>query len=242
MLVTLASVNASFNAALPFSLSGSPSNPLQNKAWKPQAFSLCFYFFCFLFFALLEISHRAFTYAPNGVTPKTRAKTNLKGVHIMCIETRSQTIAEAIDKLYALKTADLVYHADSWGLTEAQKTELNEYLNWIDYTRDDASEDRKLALENCYVNLTDDHIYVLEMADCCDDVNAEYYFVELVPLTEIYKDANGNLWNWCDYDKDEKLHEMTVVECDDGHYTDTCITWFFTQAELNAMTKISINA
>lgn len=86
----------------------------------------------------------------------------------MYIETRSQTITEAIDKLYAIKTEDLVY--------------------------------------------------------------------------QIYKDENGNLWNWCDYDKDEKLHKMTVVECDDGHYTDTCITWFFTQAELNAMTKISINA
>lgn len=103
----------------------------------------------------------------------------------MYLETRSQTITEAIDKLYAIKTADLVYHADSWGLTEAQKTELNEYLNWIDYTRDDASEDRKLALENCYVNLTDDHIYVLEMADYEDDDAVEYYFTELVPELEV---------------------------------------------------------
>jgi hypothetical protein len=36
--------------------------------FKPQAF-----FFAFIFFALLEIFHRAFTYTPNGVTPKTRA-------------------------------------------------------------------------------------------------------------------------------------------------------------------------
>lgn len=102
----------------------------------------------------------------------------------MYIETRSKTITEAIDKLYAAKTEDLVFHADSWGLTEAQKTALHEYLDWLDYTHDDANEDRKLALENIYVNLTDDHIYVLEMADCCDDVNIEYYFAELVPDAE----------------------------------------------------------
>ena len=101
----------------------------------------------------------------------------------MYIQTRSKTITEAIDKLYAAKSCDLIFHANSWGLTDDQKEALAEYLNWIDYTHDDANEDRRLALENCYVNLTDDSIYVLEMADNCDDT-FEYYFTELVPDAE----------------------------------------------------------
>ena len=101
----------------------------------------------------------------------------------MYLETRSKTITEAIDKLYAAKTEDFVFHADSWSLTDDQKEALAEYLNWLDYTHDDANEDRKLALENCYVNLTDDHIYVLEMADGGNDT-VEYYFTELVTDAE----------------------------------------------------------
>lgn len=155
----------------------------------------------------------------------------------MYIETRSQTITEAIDKLYAIKTEDLVFGCPIEALTDAQRKVVADEL----YNLEPFEEDYNLAKDHIFVNLTDNHIYMLEMADYEDDETV-YYFVELIPLTEIYKDENGNLWNWCDYDKDEKLHEMTVVECDDGHYTDTCITWFFTQAELNAMTKISVNA
>ena len=151
----------------------------------------------------------------------------------MYIQTRSKSIAEATDKLYALKPCDLIYGCPKEALTDAQREVLDAEL----YNLEPFEEDYKLALENLYVNLTDDHIYILEMADYEDDEN-EYYFVELVPHTNIYKDPNGNLWNLCDYDADEKLYKMTVVECDDGHYTDTCITCFFTQAEFNEMTKV----
>ena len=102
----------------------------------------------------------------------------------MYAQTRSKTITEAIDKLYAVKSCDLIYHADSWGLNEAQKDALAEYLDWLDYTHDNANEDRRLAIENCYVNLTDDHIYVMEMSDECDDTTA-YYFTEIVPDAEV---------------------------------------------------------
>jgi hypothetical protein len=156
----------------------------------------------------------------------------------MYLETRSQTITEAIDKLYALKTADLVYHADSWGLTEAQKTELNEYLNWIDYTRDDATEDRKLALENCYVNLTDDHIYVLEMADGENDT-VEYYFTELVPNLEaepklIATCSKGELYKNTDgtYEMRSAERVLVITAPNDEDAVGQFACWLCTRIEL----------
>lgn len=101
----------------------------------------------------------------------------------MYCKTRSSTITEATEKLYASKPCDIIYHADSWGLTEAQKDAFYEYLDWLDYTHDDANEDRKLARENIYVNLTDGHLYVCEMADDGTD-NVEYYYSELIPDAE----------------------------------------------------------
>ena len=154
----------------------------------------------------------------------------------MYTQTCSKTITEAIDKLYALKTNDLVFGCPLEALTDAQREVVNEEL----YNLEPFEEDYNLAKSNIFVNLTDDHIYMLEMGD--DEDETVYYFVELVPLVYVYKDENGNLWNLCDYDADEKLYEMTVVECDNGHYTDTCITWFFDRAELDKMTKVSINA
>lgn len=151
----------------------------------------------------------------------------------MHTQTRSKTIAEAIDKLYAAKPCDLVYGCPIEALTDAQREVVNEEL----YNLEPFGEDCNLAKDHIFVNLTDNHIYMLEMADYEDDETV-YYFIELVPLTEIYQDQNGNLWNWRDYDADTKLHEMTVVECDDGHYVNIGITWFFTQAEFNKMTKI----
>ena len=158
----------------------------------------------------------------------------------MYIETRSKTIAEATDKLYDLKPCDLVFGCPPEALTDAQKEVLDDFLNTLDYALDDASEDRKLAIENLYVNLTDDHIYVLEMEDDHYEDTVMYHYTELVPIITIYKDADGNLWNYIDYDVDDKTHKMTVVEEDDGHYTDTGITWYMTQAEFNQLAKIEV--
>lgn len=47
----------------------------------------------------------------------------------------------------------------------------------------------------------------------------------------LYKDTNGNLWDYVGYDADNKLHQVIVVDEDDGHYTNTSITWYMTDEE-----------
>ena len=155
----------------------------------------------------------------------------------MYTQTRSKSISEATDKLYNAKSCDLVFGCTTEQLTDAQREALYEVLDSYGYAV--YVEDRKLALENLYVNLTDDHIYILEMADDGDD-NIEYYYTEIVPNTTIYKDANGNLWYCVDYDTNDKLYEVTVVDEDNGHYTNTNITWYMTEEELNECTTLEV--
>lgn len=56
----------------------------------------------------------------------------------------------------------------------------------------------------------------------------------------LYKDTNDNLWNYIEYDEQSKLHIVTVVDEDEGHYTDTGITWCLTDEELANCTKIEV--
>lgn len=153
----------------------------------------------------------------------------------MYTQTRAKTIPEATDKLYNAKCCDLVFGCTKEQLTDIQREVLGEYLEDIKQYTDDV----KLALNNLYVNLTDDHIYVLEAADDGND-GVEYYYYELVPLTTLYKDTNGNLWYYEGYDEQSKLHRVVVIDEDDGHYTNTSITWYMTDEEFNECTTIEL--
>lgn len=153
----------------------------------------------------------------------------------MYIQTRSKTIAEATDKLYDAKCCDLVFGCPKEALTDPQREVLGEYLEDIkQYT-----EDVQLAIENIHVNLTDNHIYVLEMADDCND-GIEYFYCELVPLTTLYKDDLGSLY----YDEgltDDGLHLLVLIEEDNGHYINTHITWYEDSDRLSELyTKIEV--
>ena len=56
----------------------------------------------------------------------------------------------------------------------------------------------------------------------------------------LYKDANGNLWYY--EGKEDIYHKMVVVDYEDGHYTYTYITCYFTDEELAKCTKIEVEA
>ena len=56
----------------------------------------------------------------------------------------------------------------------------------------------------------------------------------------LYKDTNGNLWYYDGYDEVDKLHKVTVVEEDNGHYINTSITWYMTDEELANCTQIEV--
>jgi hypothetical protein len=56
----------------------------------------------------------------------------------------------------------------------------------------------------------------------------------------LYKDTNNNLWDYLEYDDESQMHLVTVVDEDDGHYTNTGITWGFTDEELANCTKIEV--
>lgn len=94
----------------------------------------------------------------------------------MYLETRSKTIKEATDKLYEAKACNIVLGCYPNQFTEAQKEVFYEYF----YGIANFEEDCVLVVDNIYVNLTDDHIYVLAMADGEDDTT-DYYYEELDP-------------------------------------------------------------
>lgn len=56
----------------------------------------------------------------------------------------------------------------------------------------------------------------------------------------LYKDTNGNLW----YHEglDDNYHIMTVVDEDDGEYTYTYHTAYFTDEEFAECTTIEVDA
>ena len=99
-----------------------------------------------------------------------------KGVQTMYKETLAKTVAQATNNLFILNPDDFVFHCDMDCITDAQKDTLCEYLTWLDYCYDRA--DRQLVLDNLFVNLTNDSLYVIAISDDGDD-NIEYYFEEL---------------------------------------------------------------
>jgi hypothetical protein len=106
----------------------------------------------------------------------------------MYTKTLSKTIAEATDKLYAIKHCDLIFGCTLDALTNAQTEAFAEHSEVWCY--DD--EDKVLALANLFVNLSDDHIYALEMCDGDDDT-PRYYFVDIAPQIHLRQDKNGEL-------------------------------------------------
>lgn len=91
-------------------------------------------------------------------------------------ETLAKTVTQATTNLFTLKPDDFIFHCDMDCITDDQRECLCEYLSWLDYCYDNA--DRNLVLDNLFVNLTDDSIYVLEIEDDCDG-NIKYYYIEL---------------------------------------------------------------
>lgn len=134
----------------------------------------------------------------------------------MYIQTRSKTIPQSTAKLNALKS---VIHCTRQTLTDIQNECLGEYLEDLKpYT-----EDIKLALDNLYVDLTNNHLYILEMSDEGDSI--QYYYTELIPTVTLYKDDLGNLY----YDEgltEDGLHLLVLVEKIDDHYIYTHDTWY----------------
>ena len=58
--------------------------------------------------------------------------------------------------------------------------------------------------------------------------------------TTLYKDENGNLWYY--EGKEDNYHKVVVIDYEDGCYIFTQITWYFTDAEFNKLTKIEVEA
>ena len=58
---------------------------------------------------------------------------------------------------------------------------------------------------------------------------------------ELLKDANGNLWDYIGYDEEIEMHQVEVIDCDEGIYTRTAITCFMSDDEYKATTKVIID-
>lgn len=98
----------------------------------------------------------------------------------MYTKTLAKTIAEAIDKLLDIVGDDYVFNCPIEALTDAQRELATNELYKLEYFE----EDYNLAKSHIFVNLTNDHIYMLEMTDDEDDEVA-FYFVDLVTRKEV---------------------------------------------------------
>ena len=57
---------------------------------------------------------------------------------------------------------------------------------------------------------------------------------------KLLKDENGNFWCYIGYDETEDWHEVTVVDEDNGYYTNTNITSYLTNEEYANCTQIEV--
>jgi hypothetical protein len=106
----------------------------------------------------------------------------------MYTQTLAKSITEARYRLIALKKHDLVVSCTLNSLTDAQTEAFADHTEKSCYY----DEDMALALANLFVNLNDDHIYVLEMCDGEDD-KPRYYFADIAPQIHLRQDENGEL-------------------------------------------------
>lgn len=56
---------------------------------------------------------------------------------------------------------------------------------------------------------------------------------------KLLKDPNGNFWHY-EQKMDDGFHQVTVVDEDEGYYTNTNITWYLTDEELANCIEIKI--
>lgn len=150
-------------------------------------------------------------------------------------ETLSTTITEATERLFALTENYLVFNCPTEALTDAQVECLGEYFYEMGYS----VEERRFASNHIYVNLSNDHLYIVEICDGEDDT-PRYYFEEIVPTIELLRDINGNLYCYEGIDEDTPYHKATIVEEYDGKYINTMMTVYMTDEELAQTTKITV--
>lgn len=150
-------------------------------------------------------------------------------------KTLSKTIAEATDKLFAATENYLVFHCPIGGLTSAQIECFGEYFYEMGYS----VEEMSFAADYIYVNLSNDHIYVLEICDGVDDT-PRYYYEELFPTVELLQDQNGNLYYYEGVDEDTEYRKATIVEKHGDRYINTSITVYMTDEEFTQTTRIVV--
>lgn len=138
----------------------------------------------------------------------------------MYIQTRSKTITEATNKMLAVKN-NLVRHCSFDDLSEAQQNCLCEYFHEMCFGEDD----KRLALTHLYVDIVNNHIYVMEICDDADDTPL-YYYETLIPTVTLYKDDLGNLYYDNGLFMGAEPHQLILVEKENGHYIYTQNTWY----------------
>ena len=153
----------------------------------------------------------------------------------MYYSTVSNTISEATEKLFTLKSNDLVFGCPIEALTDAQRDCLYEYFHEMGLPKAEQS----LVSEHLYNNLTDNHIYILEE---CEGTNGDalYFYEELVPTVELLQDQLGNLYYYEGLDEDTSYYKATIVEEHNGRYINTSIMVYMTNEELEQTTRIVV--
>ena len=150
-------------------------------------------------------------------------------------KTLSTTIAEATERLFAATEDYLVFNCPKEALTEPQRDCLAEYFFEMGFSK----EEKDFCSNHIYNNLSNDHIYILEICDCEDDA-PRYYYSELIPTVELLQDQLGNLYYYEGVDEDTQYHKATIIEKHNGRYINTSITVYMTNEELEQTTRIVV--
>lgn len=119
--------------------------------------------------------------------------------------TLSTTITEATKKLLEVKSGDFIT-ASPEALTDAQRECLAEYFHEMEYTDDEVATVKEYLL----VNLTDDHLYVLEDGSYPEEPPM-YHYEELVPDKPVRKILEVEVWF------DFARHPLISMDIPDGY-------------------------
>ena len=150
-------------------------------------------------------------------------------------KTLSTTIAEATERLFAATEEFLVFGCPKEALTEPQRDCLAEYFFEMGFSK----EEKDFCSNHIYNNLSNDHLYILEICDAEDDT-PRYFYEELIPTIELLRDINGNLFYYEGLDEDTSYHKATMVEEHNGRYINTSIMVYMTNEELEQTTRIVV--
>ena len=122
-------------------------------------------------------------------------------------------------------TTENIIHLNPYELTMEQELCVDSYIT-------EKFFDEEQVIDHIYLDPSNGHLFIIIDDDTTD---------ELIPTYVFYKDEKGNVWDCIGYDDGTCEYEVTVIDVDEnGHYTNTGITWYMSEDEFDKLERIEV--